>query len=206
MHLILRNRRADTKAEQKSLALREVRGMLWNHALGAIRTRDLWLRRPTLYPAELRARIRTGGGISRVLSRSRGEDHFSGVTVSGALKQPTRDSIGAGRSSPLFGLAPGGVYHAAPVTGSAVRSYRTVSPLPVHASRRPSAVCSLLHFPSPRDARPLAGTVPCGARTFLDTPKDAAILTRLPHCQKLRITNYELQINESYPSNPTSHS
>jgi hypothetical protein len=32
---------------------------------------------------------------------------------------------------PLFCLAPGGVYHAAPVTGRAVRSYRTVSPLPV---------------------------------------------------------------------------
>ena len=26
-------------------------------APGAIRTRDLWLRRPTLYPAELRARV-----------------------------------------------------------------------------------------------------------------------------------------------------
>src|SRR5690606_37058550 len=33
---------------------------------------------------------------------------------------------------------------------------------------RPSAVCSLLHFPSPCDARPLAGTLPCGARTFLE--------------------------------------
>jgi hypothetical protein len=32
-----------------------------------IRTCDLWLRRPTLYPAELRART-TGGGVSRVLS------------------------------------------------------------------------------------------------------------------------------------------
>jgi hypothetical protein len=30
----------------------------------------------------------------------------------------------------LFGLAPGGVYHAAPVARGAVRSYRTVSPLP----------------------------------------------------------------------------
>jgi hypothetical protein len=69
---------------------------------------------------------------------------------------------------PLFGLAPGGVYHATPVTRSAVRSYRTVSPLPV-LPEEPSAVCSLLHFPSPRDARPLAGTLPCGARTFLDT-------------------------------------
>jgi len=32
---------------------------------------------------------------------------------------------------PLFGLAPGGVYPAAPVTGGAVRSYRTLSPLPL---------------------------------------------------------------------------
>lgn len=31
---------------------------------------------------------------------------------------------------PLFGLAPGGVYHATSVTRSAVRSYRTLSPLP----------------------------------------------------------------------------
>ena len=31
---------------------------------------------------------------------------------------------------PLFGLAPGGVCRAAPVTRGAVRSYRTVSPLP----------------------------------------------------------------------------
>ncbi len=31
---------------------------------------------------------------------------------------------------PLFGLAPGGVCHAAAVAGGAVRSYRTLSPLP----------------------------------------------------------------------------
>ncbi len=30
----------------------------------------------------------------------------------------------------LFGLAPGGVYPAMPVTSHAVRSYRTISPLP----------------------------------------------------------------------------
>src|SRR5690606_252299 len=98
--------------------------------------------RPTLYPAELRA-LTSGGGISRVLSRSRGEDHFSGATVSGTLKQPTRDSDGAGRSSPLFGLAPGGVYLATPVSGRAVRSYRTLSPLPVLplSSHRRSPLC-----------------------------------------------------------------
>ena len=32
---------------------------------------------------------------------------------------------------PLFGIAPGGVYPATAVTGSAVRSYRTLSPLPL---------------------------------------------------------------------------
>ncbi len=37
--------------------------------------------------------------------------------------------IAAG-APPLLGLAPGGVYHAASVAGRAVRSYRTLSPLP----------------------------------------------------------------------------
>jgi hypothetical protein len=32
----------------------------------------------------------------------------------------------------------------------------------------PSAVCSLWHFPAPRGVRALPGTLPCGARTFLD--------------------------------------
>jgi len=36
-----------------------------------------------------------------------------------------------GLSNQLFGLAGGGVYPASTVTGTAVRSYRTISPLPV---------------------------------------------------------------------------
>jgi len=60
--------------------------------------------------------------------------------------------------SPLFGLAPGGVCRAAPVTSCAVRSYRTLSPLP--ASRGPrQAVCFLWHFPWGRPRRTLSGTV-----------------------------------------------
>ncbi len=41
--------------------------------------------------------------------------------------------IRTGRATPhpLFGLAPGGVYRATPVTSGPVRSYRTFSPLPV---------------------------------------------------------------------------
>jgi len=43
---------------------------------------------------------------------------------------------GDGRpSTPLFGLAPHGVYRALSVTGQAVRSYRTLSPLPLVGSR-----------------------------------------------------------------------
>ena len=74
----------------------------------------------------------------------------------------------AGRATPrpLFGLAPGGVCRATPVASGPVRSYRTLSPLPVPPGG-PSAVCSLWHFPSPRGARALPGTLPCGARTFL---------------------------------------
>ena len=45
----------------------------------------------------------------------------------------------------LLGLAPGGVYHATTVAGGAVRSYRTLSPLPVNNTA--PAVCSLRHFP-----------------------------------------------------------
>src|SRR3954465_15815912 len=67
----------------------------------------------------------------------------------------------------LFGFAPGGVCRAASVAGNAVRSYRTVSPLPRH-TQRSAAVCSLWHFPW--GVTP-AGCYPApyihGARTFL---------------------------------------
>jgi len=58
----------------------------------------------------------------------------------------------------LFGLAPGGVCRAAGVTAGAVRSYRTVSPLP-RQTLRTAAVCSLWHFPWARTRRMLSGTV-----------------------------------------------
>jgi len=50
-----------------------------------------------------------------------------------------------------------------------VRSYRTVSPLPVRGPEAsPSAVCSLWHCPAGRPDWPLASTLPCGVPTFLD--------------------------------------
>jgi hypothetical protein len=52
---------------------------------------------------------------------------------------------------------------------SLVRSYRTVSPLPVRGRPPPSAVCSLWHCPAGHPDWPLASTLPCGVPTFLDT-------------------------------------
>ena len=40
--------------------------------------------------------------------------------------------------------------------------------LTTHIRRCRSAVCSLLHWPSAHAAQELPGTLPCGARTFLD--------------------------------------
>ena len=101
------------------------------------------------------------------------DGHSSGTPVARRIKQPTR-MTGPDRpeacapTSFLFGLAPGGVCRAASVAGRAVRSYRTVSPLPAAIHNAPRAVCSLWHCPW--DLTP-AGCYPApfvhGARTFL---------------------------------------
>ncbi len=101
-------------------------------------------------------------------------DHSSRRRITGPLKQPTRRfwlppslrRLGlfawAYRASTLrppeeeridpclFGLAPCGVYHAVRLTPDAVRSYRTLSPLPCSRLRVGLAVCFLLHWPSCR--------------------------------------------------------
>jgi hypothetical protein len=72
-----------------------------------------------------------------------------------------------GPAPPLFGLAPGGVCRAAGVAAGAVRSYRTVSPLPRQTRNAPrrSVLCGTIPGLAP------AGCYPAplihGARTFL---------------------------------------
>ena len=61
-------------------------------------------------------------------------------------------------ASSLFGLAPCGVCPARAITGAAVRSYRTFSPLP--PSRRKEAVCFLWHFPSSVPSYTSLGALP----------------------------------------------
>jgi len=66
-----------------------------------------------------------------------GDGYSSRMAVTSHLKQPTRTSVQdrtccKRQRMSLHGLAPDGVYHARSVTSSAVRSYRTFSPLPVY--------------------------------------------------------------------------
>ena len=106
--------------------------------------------------------------MARRLRDERG-GHSSGTAIADGLMQPTRttgpETAWRFPSAPsLFGLAPDGVYRAAPVTGSAVGSYPTLSPLPRrHMGPKDrsagGAVCFLWHFPWGRPRRTLSGIV-----------------------------------------------
>ena len=78
--------------------------------------------------------IRCGSrSVSRVLSGTvihlgRTSPHASSDLPGG--RRGSRRAARKAQPASLFGLAPGGVYPAAPLTRNAVRSYRTFSPLP----------------------------------------------------------------------------
>jgi hypothetical protein len=114
----------------------------------------------------------------RPFARTIRDGHSSGTTLARCLEQPTRT---ASLTSPcgryrfreqpalpsLFGLAPGVVCHAGSVAGTAVRSYRTFSPLlplPLGVGKR-FVLCGTVPGVAP------AGCYPApyvdGARTFL---------------------------------------
>ena len=128
----------------------------------------------------------------------RGDDHSSSPVITDGIKRPTRRlRTGSPGNASLFGLAPCGVLPATRVATSAVRSYRTFSPLPrlralpalrrrqaprscplrasgraCLAPKRPKdakakAVYFLCHYPSGYPDRALPGALPCGVRTFL---------------------------------------
>ena len=103
--------------------------------------------------------------------------HLGDLLPGRSSNQPGRSSakhtcLALPRSAPpLFGLAPGGVYHAAIVANRAVRSYRTLSPLPGHASRRTPVRRYTLCGTFPNFPKEAGGRYPPplfrGARTFL---------------------------------------
>ena len=104
------------------------------------------------------------------------DSHSSRRIVTDTLKQPTRRHRGPRHCLPIWSCSRWGL-PCRSVAGLAVRSYRTISPLP--DPLRAIGGIFLLHFPSARAAQALPGTVPCGARTFLGIgiPKNA--MTRL---------------------------
>jgi hypothetical protein len=94
---------------------------------------------------EIRQTACKPGSVPLIREISNGGDgHSSGTLVTERLVRPTRAATRRFARPPgipgglplLFGLAPGGVFPAAAVTGGAVRSYRTVSPLPPTQSSR----------------------------------------------------------------------
>src|SRR5690606_31371838 len=94
------------------------------------------------------------------------DSHSSRAGVAAGLQQPTRVRHEPCHSTPIRPCSGWGLPCPAALAPRAVRSYRTLSPLP-RALAGGSAVCSRLHFPSAHAAQALPGTLLCGARTFL---------------------------------------
>src|SRR5258708_17093276 len=117
--------------------------------------------------------------VSRVLSRAtislERRLPAASSNLPGSGGGPDRPAPGRKPGSFLLDLAPSGVCPAGAVTRAAVRSYRTISPLPHRrrpAKRRATtgvAVYFLWHCPDPCGRWVLPTTASCGARTFLDT-------------------------------------
>jgi len=74
------------------------------------------------------------------------------------LAESADSGLAPGPSYQLLGLAGGGVCPAEAVTGSAVRSYRTISPLPplLLSQESAGAVYFLWHFPWSTEGEPVA--------------------------------------------------
>jgi len=94
------------------------------------------------------------------------DNHSSRPEIARRLKRSTRSQRGPRHKRAYLILLRVEFTLQPTVTSGPVRSYRTLSALPVPLTR-PSAVFSLLHLSSVCTAQTLSGTLPCGARTFL---------------------------------------
>ena len=144
----------------------------------------------------------TSRAVSRVLSRAPepGGGHPSRDAVADDLLRPTRELGRAALERSLSGLAPGGVYRAAPVTrraGGLLHHRFTLT-----ADRRSvAAVCSLWHCPAGHPGWALPTTLPCGARTFLGGPasrSDAAACPARPPCDQLAGSSPRRRVSERH--------
>ena len=90
------------------------------------------------------------------------DNHLSRHIVTNMLKRPTYRRVRATLYQPYFGLAPGGVYTAFPVTWETVSSYLAFSSLPSKLGGY-----FLLHCPQDHSHQVLPSTLLYGAPTFL---------------------------------------
>jgi hypothetical protein len=153
-------------------------GRALGHAPRRVRVRPDRVRGGGVRRRPATVRGRSGGNgvrrpVSRVLSPAAGADGGWPFIWDVRCRTPRATHPGDGaetrlraraRVPPLFGLAPGGVCRAVPVAGDAVRSYRTLSPLPAANGGR-FAFCGTFPGVAPAGRYP----APClrGARTFL---------------------------------------
>ena len=120
-------------------------------------------------PSGLSVLMRSESPISRILFPNPVTPYRATIIHLGCRLPDTScdlpgSSGGPPSNAPLFGLAPGGVYLASPVTRG------TGALLPHRFTLTPpdgEAVCFLLHFPSRYRDSTLWSTLPCGVRTFL---------------------------------------
>jgi len=171
--------------------------------------------------------IVAAGPVSRILSagRNRQDGHSSRPRIAARLKRPTRRFDAPSRHVPranpktssLFGLAPCGVYPACRIAATAVRSYRTFSPLP---SRFPiSSPCgNEISTPAGRyvfcgtfrqsrlnaTSRMLSGTLLSGVRTFLSPHPKAREATVRSSCQQASLYSMMQSGNHSCRPCPRS--
>jgi hypothetical protein len=140
---------------------------------------------PSFYPSSLgrgrfdRVRARVALEKSRPLSRVLS---WAAIPLGCASPRSSSDLPGSPcgphvtafrPSASLFGLAPGGVCRAVGVAASAVRSYRTISPLPAPLTRRLGGIF-LLHFPWTRVPQALPGTLALWSPDFPPCAKHTA--------------------------------
>jgi hypothetical protein len=123
------------------------------HSASEVFLSGLACRAPLSGPRRPRLKVAAGDRKeSAVKPGSVVDSHSSGMRVAAPLKRPTRRPVCGPHTAAkaplasLFGLAPGGVCHAVSVATRAVRSYRTISPLPAPLAQRLGGIF-LLHFP-----------------------------------------------------------
>lgn len=95
------------------------------------------------------------------------DSYSSRPAIARRLKQPTRSQREQRHTGPYLVLLRVEFTLQRTITSRPVRSYRTLSPLPI----RRLAVSSLLHLSSVYTAQALPGTLLCEARTFLPVHK-----------------------------------